>query len=66
MTGAPSSRHSHLRLVPPAPRPRPRRLDVRIHVLDGRCPNGRAGPFHLTDRDLDELVAIAGRMERRS
>jgi hypothetical protein len=45
--------------------PRPRRLEVRFHVLEGRCPYGRAGPFRLTDRDLDELIAIATRLEVR-
>lgn len=53
-----------LRLVPREPQPR-RRLAVRINVLDGRCAYGRAGPFRLTDRDLDELVEIAARLERR-
>jgi len=50
-----------LRLVPP----RPRRLEVRLHVLDGRCPYGRAGPFRLTDRDLDELIDHAMLLEAR-
>jgi hypothetical protein len=58
-----------------APRPRLRlvekpplspRLEVRIHVLDRRAPYGRAGPFRLAERDLDELVEIAMRMERRA
>jgi hypothetical protein len=37
-----------------------------ISVLDRRCPYGRAEPFRLTDRDLDELVAIAGRAGPRA
>jgi len=60
MTGAP-----HLRLVPAAPPPRPRRLDVRISVADHRTPYGRTRPFRLTHDDLDELIAVAMRMERR-
>ena len=55
----------HLRLVPPVPAPR-RRLAVRISVLDGRCPYGRAGPFRLAEDDLWKLVEIATRMERRA
>jgi hypothetical protein len=55
----------HLRLVPPAPPPRPRRLEVRLHVLDGRCPYGRAGPFRIVERDIDELIAFALRQEAR-
>jgi hypothetical protein len=49
-----------LRLVP-----RPRRLDVRIIAADGRAPYGRAGPFRLTHDELDELVAVATRLEAR-
>ncbi len=47
------------RLVPRPPRPR--RLEIRFHVLDRRAPYGRAGPF-----EIEELIAIAARMERRS
>ncbi len=54
----------NLRLVPRAPRPR--RLEVRFHVLDGRCPYGRAGPFRITEADLRDLVEVAMRMERRA
>ncbi len=60
MTGAP-----HLRLVPRPP-PRPRRLEVRISVADGRAPIGRSRAFRLTHDDLDDLIAIAMRMERRA
>jgi len=65
MTGAPSPPHSHLRLVPPAPAPR-RRLAVRISVLDGRSAFGRSRAFRLTHDDLDELIAVATRLERRA
>jgi hypothetical protein len=55
----------HLRLVPPQSPPRPRRLDVRISVADGRSAFGRSRVFRLTHDDLDELIAVAMRMERR-
>jgi hypothetical protein len=55
----------HLRLVPPSPPPRPGGLEVRFHVFDGRAPFGLAGPFRLSESDVDELIAIAVRMERR-
>jgi len=64
MTGAPFPRHSHLRLIPPAPAPC-RRLAVRISVLEGRAAFGRSRAFRLTHDDLDELIAVAMRMERR-
>jgi hypothetical protein len=64
MTGAPFPRHSHLRLVPSPPRPR--RLEVRISVADGRAPVGRSRPFRITDDDLRQLIDDAARMERRS
>jgi hypothetical protein len=54
----------HLRLVPR--RPWPRRLEVRFHVLDGRCPYGRGGPFRLAEDDLWKLIEIATRMESRA
>jgi hypothetical protein len=60
MTG----RHSHLRLVPPEPQPR-RRLAVRISVLDGRSAFGRSRVFRLAESDIDELIAVVTRMERR-
>jgi hypothetical protein len=63
MTGAPFPRHSHLRLVPPEPRPR--RLEVRINAIEARYPYGRSRVFRLTHDDLDELIAVALRMERR-
>jgi hypothetical protein len=64
MTGAPFPHRPHLRLVPPAPAPR-LRLDVRIHVLDGRHPFGRSRAFRLTHDDLDELGDVAIRLESR-
>jgi hypothetical protein len=65
MTGALFPRHSHLRLVPSAPPLPRRRLAVRINVLDGRQAFGRAGPFRLTESDVNELIAVAIRMEAR-
>ena len=62
MTGAPFPHRPHLRLVPPAPAPR-RRLSVRINVLDGHSAYGRAGPFRLTESDLERLIATAERLE---
>jgi hypothetical protein len=53
-----------LRLVERGP-PRPRRLEVTIGIRDRREPFGRAGPFRLLGRDLDELIAIVERMEAR-
>ena len=59
-------RHDHLRLVPPAPPPRPRRLvEVRISAFDRRTPIGRSRAFRLTKSDVDELIAAAMRMEAR-
>jgi hypothetical protein len=65
MTGASFPLHSHLRLVQPAPPPR-RRLSVRINVLDGRSPFGRTRIFRLHERDLDQLINAATRLEARS
>jgi len=56
-----SARGPHLRLVPP---PRPRRLSVRISVADSRSPIGRTRIFRLSDHDLDQLIAVAMRLER--
>ena len=60
----PFPQRPRLRLVPREPQPR-RRLAVRISVLDGRAAFGRSRVFHLSERDIDELVAIAARMEAR-
>jgi hypothetical protein len=46
--------------------PRPRRIEVRFHVIDGRAAYGRSRIFHLAESDIDELIAIATRMERRA
>lgn len=61
MTGFP-----HLRLVPPAPSPRPRRIEVRIVVSSGRMPIGRSRPFRLSDHNLQELIETTMRLEARS
>jgi len=61
---APFPRPSNLRLVPPEPHPR-RRLSVRINILDGRLAFVRTRVFRLAESDIDELIAIATRMERR-
>jgi hypothetical protein len=52
-----------LRLVPPSPPPR--RLEVRFHVLDGRHPFGRTRVFRPSDRNLQELIDAAIRLEPR-
>ncbi|PNE10330.1 MAG: hypothetical protein CR217_14890 [Beijerinckiaceae bacterium] len=56
----------HLRLVPPAPPPRPRRINVRIVVSSARMPIGRSRVFRLAESDIDDLIAVAMRMEARS
>ena len=53
----------HLHLVPQ--QPRPRRIDVRISVADGRAPIARSRLFKLSDRNLQELIDHATQMERR-
>jgi hypothetical protein len=60
MTGAP-----HLRLIPAPPPPRPRRHEARIVVSAARLPIGRSRVFRLAESDIDELIAIATRIERR-
>jgi hypothetical protein len=55
-----------LRLVPREPQPGGRRLAVRINVLDGRSAFGRSCAFRLSHDELDELIAVAMRMERRA
>lgn len=54
-----------LRLVRPPSPPRPRRLEVRISVADGRAPFGRTRLFRLSDRNLQELIDTALRLEAR-
>jgi hypothetical protein len=62
---APFTHGPNLRLVPPAPLPRPRRIEIRISAADRRTPIGRTRPFRLTPDDLDELIAAATRLEWR-
>jgi hypothetical protein len=59
MTGA---RHPFLRLVPREPQPQ--RLEVRISADDSRAPYGRSRLFRLSERDLQQLIATALKMER--
>jgi hypothetical protein len=61
---SPFSPRPRLHLVPREPQPR-RRVAVRISVLDGRAAFGRAGPFRLTESDLDQLINAATRLEAR-
>jgi hypothetical protein len=64
MTGAQSPpRHPHLRLVERRQLPR---FEVRITAADVRAPYGRSRAFRLTHDDLDELIAVSMRMERRA
>jgi hypothetical protein len=65
MTRAPFPR-PYIRLVPAALAPRRRYLSVLINVLDGRSAFGRSRAFHLMPDELDELIAVAARLERRS
>jgi hypothetical protein len=63
MTAPLFSPHPRLLLVekpPLAPR-----LEVRIHVLDGRSAFGRSRVFRLAHDELDELIDVAMRMEAR-
>jgi hypothetical protein len=66
MTAPLSPPRSHLRLVLPAPPPRPRRLDVRITAADGRAPIGRTRVLRLTERDFERLLEAAARLEARA
>lgn len=61
MTGA-----SHLRLVPPTPPSRPRRYLMRISVASACAPIGRSRAFHLTEDDIEALLAAAVLMEGRA
>jgi hypothetical protein len=54
----------HLRLVPQPPRPR--RLEARIAVADGRSPIGRTRLFRLSERNLQELIETAKLREARA
>jgi hypothetical protein len=57
------SPRARLRLV--ASSPRPRRIEVRFHVIDGRAAYGRSRVFRLAESDIDELIAVVTRMEGR-
>jgi hypothetical protein len=52
-----------LRLV--ASPPQPRRIEVRIAVNAARAPLGRTRILMLRESDIDELIAITLRLERR-
>jgi hypothetical protein len=58
-----AGRAPHLRLVPPAPPPRPRHLAVRITAFDGRVPIGRTRAIRLTPDDAKRLIDAALRLE---
>jgi hypothetical protein len=66
LAGAPFPRHSHLQLVSAPPPLRLGRHEVRIVVSAARLPIGRTRVFRLAESDIDELTAIATRMERRA
>ena len=56
----------HLRLVEP-PRPQAiRRYETRIVVSSARTPIGRSRTFSLAESDVELLIAVAMRMERRA
>jgi hypothetical protein len=58
----PSAERRHLRLVPPAPAPR-RRLEVRVHVLDGHAAFGRSRAFRIAESNVLRLIDHALRLE---
>jgi hypothetical protein len=64
MTGAPFHSRLNLCLLRPAPPPR-RRLEVRLHVQDGRSAFGRSRVVHLNEADVDWLIDHALRLESR-
>jgi hypothetical protein len=55
----------HLRLVPPVPSPRCR-YETRIVVSAVCLPIGRSRVFRLAESDIDDLIAVALRMEARA
>ena len=55
----------HLRLVDPSPPQPRRRYETRIVVSAARLPIGRSRVFRLAESDIDELIAIATRLEAR-
>ena len=61
-----ADRAPHLRLVPPPRPPRPRLREVRVTAVAGRYPyGGITRSFQLTDHGVDELIALAERLEAR-
>lgn len=67
VTAQDKKRTPHLRLVPPTPPPRPRRvLEVRISAVDARSPYGRTRQLRLTHEELAELIDYALRLEGRA
>ncbi len=51
----------------PVPRqPPPRRLSVTINAIDRHVPYGRTKIFRLSERDFEQLVDTALRLEVRS
>jgi hypothetical protein len=64
-TQAENRRPAHLRLVAPAPPPRPRRYLTRISVATPFMPVGRSRAFNLSADDIEALIAAAALMEGR-
>jgi len=49
-----------------ARRPPEPRLAVRLHAFDRKGgPHGRSRAFRLSERDLDEVIEVLARIERR-
>jgi hypothetical protein len=60
MTGA------YLSLVPREREPQPRRrYETRIVVSSARTPIGRSQVFNLSERNVEQLIDVALRLERR-
>ena len=58
-------RAPHLQLAPPAPAGPPRRLAVCVSARRWRATLGHTRALIIAERDLDELIAVAMRMEQR-
>jgi hypothetical protein len=56
----------HLRLVEPPPPQARRRYETRIVVSSARMPFGRSRTFRLAESDLEQLINVATRLERRA
>jgi hypothetical protein len=56
----------HLRIVEPTPPQARRRYETRIVISAARNPIGRSRAFHLTESDVELLIAVAMRMEGRA